>query len=139
MQLKDIMRQTVVTVSPESTIADAAKQMSQSNIGCLIITNSGSVAGIITDRDISVRCVAEGHDPTECDVEHHMSSPVYSMDPGTDILQAAHMMTERQVKRLAVVEYNQLRGLVSFSDVAQAMDGPVHDLLTGVGAVRRIA
>ena len=61
------------------------------------------------------------------------------MQPGMDILDVAHLMTEQKVKRIPVVEGNQLIGLVSFSDVAQAMDRPMHDLMMGMGAARRIA
>lgn len=139
MQLKGIMAKNVLTISSEDTIAGAARRMQEANIGCLVITNAGRVEGIITDRDLAVRCVSQGHNPQQCQVSNHMSSPVITTQPEMDILDAAHLMTEQKVKRLPVVEGDQLIGLVSFSDVAQAMDRPMHDLMVGMGAARRTA
>jgi CBS domain-containing protein len=139
MQLKGIMAKNVLTITSEETIAGAARRMQEANVGCLVITNSGKVQGIITDRDLAVRCISQGHNPQQCHVSNHMSSPVITTEPDMDILDAAHLMTEQKVKRLPVVEGDQLIGLVSFSDVAQAMDRPMHDLMVGMGAARRIA
>jgi CBS domain-containing protein len=139
MQLKGIMAKNVLTITSEETIAGAARRMQEANVGCLVITNAGNVQGIITDRDLAVRCISQGHNPQQCHVSSHMSSPVITTEPNMDILDAAHLMTEQKVKRLPVVEGDQLIGLVSFSDVAQAMDRPMHDLMVGMGAARRIA
>jgi CBS domain-containing protein len=139
MQLKGIMAKNVLTITGEETIAGAARRMQEGNVGCLVITNAGSVQGIITDRDLAVRCISQGHNPQQCHVSNHMSSPVITTQPDMDILDAAHLMTEQKVKRLPVVEGDQLIGLVSFSDVAQAMDRPMHDLMVGMGAARRSA
>jgi CBS domain-containing protein len=139
MQLKGIMAKNVLTITSEETIAGAARRMQEANVGCLVITNAGNVQGIITDRDLAVRCISQGHNPQQCHVSNHMSSPVITTEPDMDVLDAAHLMTEQKVKRLPVVEGDQLIGLVSFSDVAQAMDRPMHDLMVGMGAARRIA
>lgn len=138
MQLKDIMAKKVVTVTGEESVADAARKMREANIGCLVVTNTRSVKGIITDRDLAVGCLSDGHDARRCEVSHHMSSPVITAGPNMDILEAAHLMTEKKIKRLPVVEREQLVGLVSFSDIAQAMDRPMHDLMVGMGAARRV-
>ncbi len=139
MQIRDIMRKDVVTVTAQDSVAKAAKQMQQANVGCIVVTNSGSVRGILTDRDIAVSCLGEGHNALQCQVGNHMSNPVITATPTMDVLEATHIMVERKVKRLPVVEGNQLVGLVSFSDVAQAMERPMHDLLLGMGAARRTA
>ncbi|MBI4202770.1 MAG: CBS domain-containing protein [Chloroflexi bacterium] len=128
-----------VVVSPQESVANAAKLMRQSNVGCLIVTNSNSVQGIVTDRDLTVRCLAEGHNPGGCRVSHHMTSPVTTAASTMDILDAARLMVEQGVKRLPVVDEERLIGLVSLSDIAQAMDRPMHDLLLGMGAARRMA
>ncbi len=139
MQVRDIMRREVVTISGDETIAVAARRMRDANVGCLVVTNAGSVIGIITDRDLTVRCLSNGDIAQECWVRQHMSSPVVTATPDMDILDAAHLMTERQVKRLPVMEERELVGLVSFSDVALALDRPMHDLLLGFGGARRVA
>lgn len=139
MQLKHIMARNVITVAQEETIVNAASRMRVANIGCLVVTNAGAVKGIITDRDLAVKCVSARHNPQQCLVGEHMSNPVIVADPGMDALDAAHLMTERRVKRLPVVEGDQLVGLVSLSDIALAMEQPMHDVLSGMGAARRAA
>jgi CBS domain-containing protein len=139
MYVRNIMVKQPVTVIPERTIADAAKLMRECNVGCLVVTHGGRPIGMITDRDVVVRCTCEGHDSDECSVQSHMSKPVITVRPSTDVLEAAHVMTERQVKRLPVVEARKLVGLLSLSDIAQAMEQPMHDLLLGMGAARRVA
>ena len=138
MQLRNIVRGRVITIDENDTVIEAAKRMKEANIGCLVVTGS-TIAGIVTDRDLTVRCLAEAHHSAECTVSRHMSSPAITVAPTMDVLDAAHLMTERQVKRLPLVENGQLVGLVSFSDVAQAMDRPLHDLMIGMGAARRAA
>lgn len=137
MQLKDIMAKQVITIAAEETAVNAARQMEESNIGCVVVANAGKVLGIITDRDLTVRCLSKGHNAQQCQVANHMSSPVTTARPEMDILDAAHLMTAEKVKRLPVVADDRLVGLVSFSDVAQAMDRPMHDLMVGMGAGRR--
>lgn len=139
MQLKDIMKKNVVTASEEELIPSIAKKMKEADIGCVVIVNSNSAKGIITDRDIAMRCISQGHDPNQCHARDHMSSSLVKASPATDIFDAAHMMTEHKVKRLPITEGDRLIGLVSFSDVAEALDRPVHDLLIGMGSIRRAA
>jgi CBS domain-containing protein len=139
MQLKDIMARKVATIDGDDSIFSAARLMRTSNVGCLVVTNAGNVKGIITDRDLATACLSEGHDSRLCQVAGHMSNPVITGSPSMDILDAAHLMTEKRVKRLPVVEGTKLVGLVSMSDIAQAMDRTMHDLLFGMGAARRAA
>jgi CBS domain-containing protein len=111
--------------------------MREASIGCLVVTNEGKVEGIITDRDLTVRCLTEGHNPLLCPISHHMSRPVITAGPGMDVLYAAHLMSNKKIKRLPIVEGDQLIGLVSFSDIANAMIHPMAHLLAGLGASRR--
>ncbi len=117
--------------------------MREAEVGCLVATDDGEIAGIITDRDLVVRCLSEGHDFKCCLVSQHMSVPVISVPPSKDMLETAHMMMERDIRRIPVIESGQTVGLVSLSDIAQAMDtavqqmdNAVHDLLMGMGASR---
>lgn len=136
MQLREIMTGDVITITRDQTIAEAAKRMRESNVGCLVVTNEGSVQGIITDRDLVVNCLYQLDDYAECEVSAHLTSPALTAEADTDILDAAHLMNENRIKRLPVVESDQLVGIVSFSDIAQAMDQPMHDVLAGFGAAR---
>lgn len=139
MQVRDLMKKGVVTIDQQETIKVAAEKMRNANIGCLVVTNADTVKGIITDRDLAVRCVGDGHNPQQCPVSHHMSSPVTSTTPDADVLGTLEVMTTKMVKRLPVIEDGHLVGMVSFSDVAAALDQPMHELLIGMGAVRRQA
>ncbi len=137
MKLEDIMVKKVITVSSLETVVEAAKKMREANVGCLVVNDDRSVKGVITDRDLVVGCLGAGHNARECRVEQHMSSPVIIAEPGWDILEASRVMTEQQVKRLPVMQDKKLVGLVSFSDIALALDKPMHELLVGADATRR--
>ena len=137
MQLKDIMAKHVVTVGEDDSVFSAANLMRQASVGCLVIAREGQAQGIVTDRDLTIRCLSEGHNPVLCPVSQHMSTPVITAGPDMDVLYAAHLMTNQKIKRLPVVEDDQLVGLVSFSDIANAMMQPMVHLLAGLGASRR--
>jgi CBS domain-containing protein len=137
MQLKDIMAKKVITIAEDQTTFTAASLMREASIGCLVVTNKGKVEGIITDRDLTVRCLTEGHNPLLCGISQHMSHPVITAGPGMDVLYAVHLMSNKKIKRLPVVEGDQLVGLVSFSDIANAMIQPMAHLLAGLGVSRR--
>jgi CBS domain-containing protein len=138
MKIGDVMNREVRTVRGDQSVREAAALMREANIGCVVIARSARIQGILTDRDLTVGCLAAGHDPAACTVDGHMSAPVITARPEMDLMEAAHLMTERRVKRLPIVEGDQLVGIVSFSDVAQALDAPMHDLLMGMGAARRV-
>ena len=121
MQLKEVMKTEVITTSGNESVTDAAKSMREANIGCLLVVSGESLEGIVTDRDLLVGCLGNGHTPSECQVSRHMSSPVITESPATEIQVAAHMMVSRKIKRLPLVEDGKLVGLVSFSDLGHSM------------------
>lgn len=133
MRVKDVMSGEVATAAETETIANDAKKMADMNVGCLVVVEAGMVYGLITDRDITAGCVGEAHDPRACAVSRHMSSPVFTVRLDTDVLEAAQMMTYRRVKRLPVVDGVKMVGLVSISDLAKAMEQPMHNLLESIG------
>jgi CBS domain-containing protein len=137
MQLKDIMAKRVITINEEDSVFTGASLMREASIGCLVITNDGRLEGVITDRDLVTRCLTEGHNPLLCPISTHMSRPVITAEPGMDVLYAAHLMSNKKIKRLPIVEGEQLIGLVSFSDIANAMIQPMAHLLSGLGPSRR--
>lgn len=75
MKARDLMVRDVITVSPSETVAGAANRMFEEEIGCLIVTEDMEIKGLVTDRNL-LRCMAEGHDVTNCQVSEHMSRPV---------------------------------------------------------------
>ena len=93
--------------------------------------NSGELKGVLTDRDILVRCVANGGGLGADKISAHMTSPVVSISPQTDVFEAVRTMRNHGVQRLPVEEGGKLAGIVSMGDIAQAMDEPIHDLVIG--------
>ena len=131
MLVESVMKRDVGRISPDASLMDAAKLMKQNNLGSLVVTNSGRVTGVITDRDIVVRCAAEGAGLGTEKVSAHMSSPVVTVTPQTDIFEAVHTMRNHGIQRLPVEQDDKLVGIVSMGDIAQAVDGPLHDLVIG--------
>ena len=120
MTLEEIMVTEVITASPEDCTASAAKRMRNESVGCLVITIDQGIKGILTDRDL-LACISEGHNPHECKVSTHMSSPVVVEGPKEQLLNAAEVMAQRKIKRLPVADDGKLLGIVSFSDISRVM------------------
>jgi CBS domain-containing protein len=119
MKLKEIMTKDVSSVSPSDPIIDAAKIMQQRNVGCIPVCDSNKeVKGILTDRDIVIRVVAEGRNPKDLDVNKVMSTGLTMGSPDMDAEEAAQIMSEHQIRRLPIVQDNKLIGIVSIGDLA---------------------
>ncbi len=118
MKVKDIMTKSVVSLNSNDTVQKAANIMSEHNIGSVPVCESNNVIGIITDRDIALRCVAEGKDCKNQPVRDIMSSNPATGTPDMDVKDASRIMSERQIRRLPIVENNNLVGVVSLGDIA---------------------
>lgn len=116
--LEQIMTKNVVSVNPQQSIAQAAQLMSQYNIGSVPVIQNGQVMGILTDRDISLRATSKGLDPNTTKVNSIMSTNLVTGTPQMDVHEAAGLMKEKQIRRLPVVENNQLSGIVALGDFA---------------------
>jgi CBS domain-containing protein len=143
MELQNIMSTHVHIISPEESVSSAALKMREADVGCLVVFDDEGIKGMVTDRDLAVECLANGHDPVKCRVSAHMTAPAITATPGLDMVNAAHIMTVKHIRRLPVVKLGELVGLVSLSDIAlaldmakQSMDRTMHDLLMGMGASR---
>lgn len=122
MTAHEIINPIAVTVSPGESVLFAARLMSRYNIGALpVVSESGKLKGIITDRDIALRCVASGSDPAETLISHVMSRRLVTVDAQCDLKEASRLMAQRQVRRVAVTdEDNSFVGLLSLGDLARA-------------------
>lgn len=121
MNVKEIMSPEVVWVNPELTINQVARKMKESEIGCLPVrkTADSALIGLITDRDITCRCVAEGRDPATATAADIMSKDVISCFDDQDVNDAAHLMGEKHIQRLPVLNrQNSVVGLLSLADLA---------------------
>ncbi len=119
MQVKEIMTSNVETIDSETSLTEAAQKMQELNVGALPVWEGGELAGMITDRDIAIRAVAEGKDPTTAQVREVMTPEVYFCYEEDDIHEAAEMMEEKSIHRLLVVNSdNTPVGFVSLADFA---------------------
>ena len=119
MQIQDVMSTNVATVSMEDSVAVAARLLSRRNVGVLPVTDPrGRLKGILTDRDIVLRCVAASFDPNLTKVRQIMSSNPLSVRPGDAAETASLLMAKKQVRRVPVTENGRVVGLVSLGDLA---------------------
>ena len=117
-KLKDLMSPDVKVISPEMSIQDAAQQMLQGDFGMLPVGENDRMIGTITDRDIAIRAVAEGKD-NSTKVRDVMSEGIAWVYEDQSVEDAAKLMSERQVRRLPVVDRNKrLVGIVALGDFA---------------------
>ena len=126
MQVKDLMTGSPITVDREETVAAAARLLSRHNVGALPVTTGGKLVGMLTDRDITVRCVAANYDPNITRVRTVMSTGAVTVKAEESETQAAKTMGKHQVRRLPVTQDGRLVGIVSQRDLvsANALDGP---------------
>lgn len=121
MQVSEIMKSDVSCVREGHTIVQAAQLMRDKNIGFLpVCDDSNHVLGTLTDRDIAIRCAADGIDPNECKVEQVFTREVVASKPDDDLAVAEELMARYQKSRIIVVDDDDsLCGVVSLSDIAQ--------------------
>ena len=121
MRVRDLMSKSVVTIAPEESAALAARLLSRHELGALpVCAADGTLAGIVTDRDIITRCVAAGEEPGRVPVRDIMSPAPSVITPETPVSAAAQLMAQRQVRRLPVVEQGQVVGMLSLGDLARS-------------------
>jgi CBS domain-containing protein len=117
--IKDVMTREVRACEPNATIAEAAKVMAQEDIGPVPIVEDGRLVGIVTDRDIVTKVVAEGRDVNSTTVGDIASRDLVTVSPDDDLEDALGLLAERQVRRLPVVEGDRLVGIVAQADIAR--------------------
>lgn len=118
MQIKDVMTKSVASISAEDTVERAAQLMQEYNVGSIPVCSGEKVIGIITDRDIALRCVAQGENCKNTAVRNVMTSNPVTGNPTMDVHDAARIMSERQIRRLPIVDDNNLVGMVALGDLA---------------------
>lgn len=115
--LKEIMTKDVETCTLLDNVYEVAVKMKEYNVGSIPIVDGDKIVGVITDRDIVTRCIAEKH-PASSKVEDIMSKELITIAPDSDAAQAAQLMADKQIRRLPVVEGGRLVGVVSIGDFA---------------------
>jgi CBS domain-containing protein len=125
--VRDAMTSSPKTVQPSTTAQDAARLMKSEDVGSLPMVEADKLVGVLTDRDLAIRVLAEGKS-TDTAVAEIASKDLVTVDPDQSLEEAARLMAEHQVRRLPVVEEDgRLVGMLAQADVAQSG----HDTLTG--------
>jgi CBS domain-containing protein len=121
-QVKNVMTKNPTSCDLSATVVEAAKVMASEDVGAVPVVKDGRLAGLVTDRDIVVRVLAEGRDPSSTTVGEIASSDLETLSPDDDLGTALRKMASSQVRRLPVVEGDQLVGIVAQADVARQGD-----------------
>ncbi|HMK95332.1 MAG TPA: CBS domain-containing protein [Candidatus Limnocylindrales bacterium] len=119
LKTANVMIKKVITVEEKTSVQEAANIMNQFEIGSVITTRRGKPIGIITERDLLKLIVAEGRNPKKTTAKEIMSSPLVVISPDTDLEDAACLMFEKKIKKLAVTDGKHLVGLISLTDIAR--------------------
>ncbi|MEM2103495.1 MAG: CBS domain-containing protein [Candidatus Bathyarchaeia archaeon] len=119
IKVEDVMVREVIIIDENSTVKEAAEVMNKFEIGCLIAVRKGKAVGIITERDLLKRVVAEARDVNVTRVKDVMSSPLVVVEPSLSLDEAVKLMFQMKIKKLPVVEGKRVVGLVSLTDVAR--------------------
>ncbi len=120
--VQDVMTTDPVTLDAGQPVLEAARRMKEHDIGDVIVVDGGQVCGVVTDRDIVVRVLAEGRDPGQTALEEVCSRDVATVAPGDDLTAAGDLMRERAIRRVPVVENGRPVGIVSIGDLAVERD-----------------
>ena len=119
MKVSDLMTSDPATVGPDDPVAKAATLMREEDCGAIPVVRGGKLIGIVTDRDITVRAVAEGRDAKTLKVSEIMSADPITVSPDTDGDEASRLMAEHQVRRLPVVQDGHLLGILVTAQLAR--------------------
>lgn len=119
---RDIMTTPAETLAPTATLTEAARQLRDLNVGSLPILGGDHLLGVVTDRDIVVRGIAEGLEPSTATVAEVATGAVVTVDVDDDAEKVARVMGERQVRRVPVLDGGKLVGVIAQADVARDLD-----------------
>jgi CBS domain-containing protein len=122
-RIREVMTSNPSTIETDGFVVEAAKIMKQEDAGVVPVTENGRLIGMVTDRDIAIRVVAEGKDPQSTSIREVASTDLVTIDPQQDLDEALRLMAQHKVRRLPVVEEDgRLVGVVAQADVAREGD-----------------
>lgn len=137
MKVKDLMTKRPAYTTPDDNLSKVAKLMAENNVGMIPVVDNKdnmSIVGVVTDRDIAVRCVAAGRNPQEMRASDVMSKPVVTVREEDNVEDVARMMQKNMVRRVPVVDaQGKICGIVAQADIAlKASDKTTADVVQGV-------
>jgi CBS domain-containing protein len=119
--IQDLARSDVVTASQETPVTDIAATMDETGVGSVVITEEDTPVGIVTDRDLAIRIIGEGADPSNHTAGDVMSSDLCTVEPGAGFYKAADLMADHGVRRLPVCEDGSLVGIITADDLNELL------------------
>ena len=121
--VSEVMTANPRTIDPDDYVVEAARAMRDTDAGdVLVVDDDGHLTGIVTDRDVVVRALADGRDPNETRVSDVCTTDVRTVTPDQGVDDAIHLMREHDIRRIPVVEDGRPVGIVSLGDLAVARD-----------------
>lgn len=119
MKVKDCMCNTVIYTSPETSVCDCANLMKEKHVGCIPICDmNNNVVGVITDRDIVLRCIPFSKDTKNVPVSEIMTTNVCCCESQAELEEAENLMKQNNVRRLPIIENNKIVGILTLGDLA---------------------
>jgi CBS domain-containing protein len=135
MLLREMMTRSVEQITPQASIKEAAVRMREHDIGVLPVCEGNRMMGIITDRDIAMRAVAEGRDPKQTPVREAMTPNVTGCSEDDTVEAAIELMEQKQIRRVVVCDRNQRPvGIISLADIATRL----HDVRVSSEVLEKI-
>ncbi|MCG6494249.1 CBS domain-containing protein [Kitasatospora sp. A2-31] len=120
--IKDVMTESPIALAQDTSVHDAARRIRDADIGDVLVMDDGRLCGMVTDRDLVVRALADGRDPAQTTVGEICSNEVISVGPDDDIGRAVDLMRRHALRRLPVVDDGRPVGVVSLGDLAVDRD-----------------
>lgn len=134
IKVGDCMKTALVTIDENASVFEAAKKMAENHIGSLLVESKGKIHGIVTDSDLVRKCLAKRK--TDAKVSEVSSSPLLVLSPEADLSEAARLMGQKNVRRLAVSKNGNIVGLISSSDIIR-ISPSLYDLIAQKRAIEQ--
>jgi CBS domain-containing protein len=122
MRVAEAMRTNLAITVESASVAEVSANMLKKGEGCAIVLTEGRPFGIVTERDVTWKVAGKGLDPKNVKVAEVMSTPLITIDPDADLTEAAKVMKQHKIRRLAVVREGTLRGVVTAADIARNLE-----------------
>src|SRR5437899_296463 len=138
MQIGEVMSRDPVTVTPDDTVAEAARRLHKHQVSAVVVTAGDVPVGILSERDI-VQLVVDGQDPTATPVRVRMTARLHTLPPDADEDEAAQLMARQGIRHVPIVDGGRLVGMVSLGDPAMLAMGPRRRPATDFGATGTVS
>jgi CBS domain-containing protein len=128
MTVRDLMREDVVTATPGTAVTEVAERARAENVGSVVVVDGDEPVGIVTDRDIALRVVADGADPTSTTASDVMTADPTTVDIEAGVMELSREMCGAGVRRMPVVDGGELVGIVTLDDLDRLLVGELGNL-----------